>query len=136
MAFGSNKLTKSPVPPINAPCIDAKATLVSIVTSFLGLISFCLAASIVYIINDIQDKEKDKLHEKKKNRPIASGRIKVKNAIIFAVFLLIISYGITMFIEQKIICESYIFILFYIIINILYSIKLKNITLELYMVHF
>ena len=46
-----------------------------------AFVSFSLAASVVYIINDIRDKEKDKLHEKKKNRPIASGKVPVPNAI-------------------------------------------------------
>ena len=35
-AFGSNKVTKSPVPPMNAPCIAANAIDVSILTSLTG----------------------------------------------------------------------------------------------------
>ena len=47
---------------------------------FLAFLSFSFACSIIYIINDINDKEKDKLHEKKKHRPIASGKISIKKA--------------------------------------------------------
>ena len=40
VALTSNNDTKSPVPPINAPAIDANAMLVSIVKSFFGSIPF------------------------------------------------------------------------------------------------
>ncbi len=48
----------------------------------LGGISFGFAASFVYIINDIYDADKDKLHPIKKRRPIASGAITKKQACI------------------------------------------------------
>ena len=57
----------------------------------LGFISFSFVASSVYIINDIQDAEKDRKHPKKKFRPIASGKISKVNAAKFLVILLIIA---------------------------------------------
>lgn len=56
-------------------------------TSCLGMVSFCFLSSVIYIINDIMDRNKDRLHPKKKNRPIASGAISVSSAIKFAVIL-------------------------------------------------
>lgn len=95
----------------------------------LVFISFCLMASVVYIINDIKDKEKDKLHEIKKNRPIASGKVSIPNAIILAIILFCLSYALTVFATKSLISLSFIYILIYLLINILYSFGLKNIPL-------
>ena len=43
--------------------------------AMLAFFAFCLAASTVYVINDIADREKDRQHPTKRNRPIASGRL-------------------------------------------------------------
>lgn len=98
-------------------------------SSLLGFLSFSFAASIVYIINDICDKEKDKLHEKKKHRPIASGKISVKNAIIFTIFLIIISILCNYLASFHSTQYSLLFIMVYVGINIGYSMGLKNIPL-------
>src|SRR5204863_1555818 len=42
--------------------------------------SFCLAASSIYLLNDIVDRQEDALHPKKRARPIASGRLSVRAA--------------------------------------------------------
>ncbi len=100
--------------------------LISAVFAFL---SFSVCASVVYIINDIKDKEKDKLHEKKKNRPIASGDISVKNAIVFSIILFVISLIFTYLAVFKMWHVSFIYLLIYLFMNILYSINFKNIPL-------
>lgn len=102
------------------------ATIRSILLAFL---SFSFAASVVYIINDIKDKEKDRLHEKKKNRPIASGQISVKNAIICAIILIMLSIICNYFASPKGFLINYLFVIAYLIINIAYSFGLKNIPL-------
>ena len=53
-----------------------------------GFILFSLITSVVYIINDINDYEYDKINEAKKNRPIANGSISKTNALIIAMILL------------------------------------------------
>lgn len=47
----------------------------AVVQSALAFAAFCFIASAVYVMNDILDRKKDALHPKKKNRPIASGKI-------------------------------------------------------------
>ena len=94
----------------------------------LAFLIFCITSSIIYIINDISDIEKDKLHPIKKFRPLASGKITKKNALITLVLISIINIiliGIT-YITNKSILVIVIPIV-YILMNILYSKILKNI---------
>ena len=46
----------------------------------LGFAAFCLLASAVYVLNDIRDVEADRLHEVKRNRPVASGAVPIPAA--------------------------------------------------------
>ena len=56
--------------------------------ALLGAFSFCLIASAVYIYNDIQDREQDRLHPQKCRRPLASGNVSLPFALsIFAILL-------------------------------------------------
>lgn len=99
----------------------------SLIKTIIGFVCFCLTTSIVYIINDIKDKDKDKLHEIKKNRPIASGKISVKNAIFELIIIFIIIILLIFFFKINLI--PIILLLIYLIINLAYSFGLKNIAL-------
>ncbi|MCD7083978.1 UbiA prenyltransferase family protein [Limosilactobacillus fastidiosus] len=94
----------------------------------LGFISFSLIASAVYIINDIQDAEKDRKHPKKKYRPIASGKISKKSASVFLMVLLVIAFLIMVYASFLVGNYIAIFLLpiIYLILNIAYSNGLKN----------
>jgi len=95
-------------------------------------ISFCFVASAVYFLNDLFDKDFDVLHPTKKNRPIASGRISLKLVIFIYAVLSCIALLISYFGNNF---ETMIIILLYLMINILYSWKLKHIViLDLFIV--
>ena len=54
---------------------------------------FSLMASGIYVINDVIDAPRDKLHPHKSSRPIASGRISRESGIIFGIVLLVFAGG-------------------------------------------
>ena len=98
---------------------------IKFINTFYVTLSFSLVTSFVYIINDIFDIEFDKIHPEKKNRPIPSGKISVKQSLILGVCLLSIGLiGI-----WNISFNSFFLTVFYIILNLLYSIKLKQISI-------
>ena len=81
----------------NSQLFEIKPLLMTI----YGFISFCLISSAVYVINDIKDVEKDKMHKIKKNRPIASGAVSIKEATLLFVVLTISSLCINIFIIKE-----------------------------------
>ena len=91
--------------------------------AIVGFVCFCLISSAVYILNDIQDIEKDRLHPKKKNRPLASGRISIKKGILFLVGCILIAFLISGF-QMKLYGTAA--LLLYFILNVAYSMELKN----------
>ncbi|RJP56237.1 MAG: decaprenyl-phosphate phosphoribosyltransferase [Candidatus Auribacter fodinae] len=86
---------------------------------------FCLLTSSVYLINDIHDKEQDKIHPQKKQRPIAAGRISVSNAWRLAIMMTAASLTGAFFLDPLFLLLS----LIYYIMNIFYSFWLKRIVI-------
>ena len=91
----------------------------------LAFVAFCLASSLIYIINDILDREGDKLHPEKKKRPIASGEISVSLAIGIAVLL----GASSLLVAQLLPIQFLYIILIYIAIQFAYSFSLKHIVI-------
>jgi 4-hydroxybenzoate polyprenyltransferase len=61
----------------------------------LAFLAFCLAASAVYLVNDLADRERDRLHPVKRNRPLPSGRLTVRAAALTALLCLLGATGLT-----------------------------------------
>lgn len=67
--------------------------------AFTATFLFCLAASSAYIVNDIRDRERDRLHPKKsKTRPLASGVVSLRAAVglLVGLYGVLITVGLTM----------------------------------------
>lgn len=96
-----------------------------LIRNVITFISFCLISSNVYILNDIVDKERDKKHPFKCNRPIASGKISLLKAFIIGIVLCLISLILAISLNKYIA----IIICLYVLNNIAYSFKIKNIFL-------
>ena len=94
--------------------------------TILAFLTFSLTGSLVYIINDIKDVEKDKMHSTKCKRPIASGEVKIPSAVIMLVILLCAVVIINIF-ALKTSYESTMCLFAYVIMNVFYSMGLKQI---------
>jgi len=94
----------------------------SIYSTLLAAFLFCLAASAVYIVNDLKDIEKDRIHpEKSKKRPLASGQVSPQSAIILLILLYIV------LISFWSIIPNVIYVIFiYLALNWAYTFKLKH----------
>lgn len=94
----------------------------------LGFICISFASSIVYVLNDIKDVEKDRLHPVKKNRPLASGVISISNAYVVIFILSLILGGLVGYLYYLVRDLLILFIpICYIFLNFLYSFWLKNV---------
>lgn len=88
----------------------------------LCFIAFCMCASAVYVVNDVLDCKSDRLHPKKKNRPVASGKISAPFAlclgVICAVCALCVGFAIRPSVD--------IFLLVYFVLMMFYALVLKH----------
>lgn len=91
----------------------------------VAFVAFSLAASASYIFNDIFDAEKDKLHPTKKDRPIASGRLPIKTALTAMLALAVSSIYISSLLGPLFFAS----ILAYLLLQLTYSLGLKNIAI-------
>jgi len=95
------------------------------IQALTGFVIFCLITGCTYLINDLIDLEKDKLHPIKSRRPLASGKLKKNTALKIAVLVclacLFFAFYMNIFFG--------VIVLAYFLLNIGYSIYLKNIVI-------
>ena len=98
----------------------------------IAFLAFCMVASGIYCFNDIHDAEADRLHPVKQKRPLASGAVSKPTAYIvmgtawLLAFALIVLTGILDGSRQMILAAT---LFFYIVMNIAYCVRLKQIAL-------
>ena len=90
-----------------------------------AFLSFCFAASCIYIINDILDRHVDKNHETKKNRPLARGDVGIPHASILAGVLYIAAMLLASSVSEHFLG----FLILYLLVSLSYSILFKHIVL-------
>ena len=88
----------------------------------LAFTAFCFAASCIYLVNDLRDREEDRLHPLKKHRPIASGALPVPVAMATSVVFGLLGLGVSYFLGLEFLA----ILAVYICINLLYSSWLKR----------
>lgn len=94
----------------------------------IAFFAYCFAASAIYCFNDVWDVEVDRLHPKKCRRPIASGVISKRMGYVLSFVCILISLLLIVLGMENV---FYILIIIgsYLLINIAYCIKLKQIAL-------
>ncbi|MBA3536594.1 MAG: decaprenyl-phosphate phosphoribosyltransferase [Tatlockia sp.] len=93
--------------------------------ALLAAFAFCLISSAVYIYNDLQDREDDRLHPHKCRRPLASGEISFSIALSMLALLLV--GGLTL--AWSISATLAALLALYLLINLAYNHLLKNVPL-------
>jgi decaprenyl-phosphate phosphoribosyltransferase len=95
---------------------------VSFFNCLFAFISFCFISSSVYVFNDIRDIPYDRNHPIKKDRPLASGAVSVRAAYTYMVLLFLGCASFLPLFKYS----TLLFFAFYFILNISYSLVLKN----------
>lgn len=95
------------------------------VLTFQAFIAFCFASSATYVFNDLFDIQRDRLHPRKRFRPIASGALPVQVAIIEIIVLA----GIALIISANLNSLLLLLIAIYMVLQVFYSLGLKNIAI-------
>ncbi len=106
-----------------APLAAGDIFQLAILTKTFGaFVAFCLVASSAYLINDLRDIEADRAHPKKHTRPLASGALKSRTAVIAAILLMLfglaLAFAISMALGGVVVA--------YVIATLAYSLHLKN----------
>ncbi len=87
--------------------------------------AFCLAASSIYLVNDVADYERDRVHPKKRLRPIASGVVARRTAVLMGLVLAPLGLGLAFSLNTR----TGVVLSVYAMMNLAYSFRLKHIVL-------
>jgi 4-hydroxybenzoate polyprenyltransferase len=88
----------------------------------VAFVAFSFCASSVYVLNDLLDLESDRQHVRKRNRPIAAGKVAAKHALIVALLLLIAAAGLAYWVSGLFALTTGI----YFVMTSAYSLRLKR----------
>ena len=91
----------------------------------LGFVAFGLCASATYLVNDLLDLPNDRRHPHKRHRPLAAGRMPVSSAVLAAVVLLPLAFGLASWVSPGFLGM----LVIYTLVTLAYSLYLKRIAL-------
>jgi 4-hydroxybenzoate polyprenyltransferase len=93
--------------------------------SVQAFLIFCALSGVIYLINDVADIEKDRIHESKKRRPLPSGRLGVAEAVVAAVIIGVVTLVLAFRVGHSFFNVAIVFFC----LNVIYSLVLKKIVL-------
>ncbi len=88
----------------------------------LAFVAFCLVSATVYLINDVRDMEEDRLHPRKRFRPIASGELSPTAALGLAAVTGVLGFGLGFWTSYTLGLTLTV----YLVVQVLYSVYLKH----------
>lgn len=93
--------------------------------TFLAFVAFCGLAGAVYLWNDVADIERDRLHPKKKLRPLAAGELSIRTATLGAITLVVLALSLSFWLDPRLgLCAAS-----YLGLNLAYSFGLKHVVI-------
>jgi len=93
--------------------------------TILAFVLFCMVSSTVYIINDLVDVEKDKLHPRKRRRALPSGQLQPWFAVLAAVGILAVCLPLSFWLDPF----FGLIVVTYLLLMVAYSFVLKNVVI-------
>jgi 4-hydroxybenzoate polyprenyltransferase/phosphoserine phosphatase len=108
-----------------APILTAHAEkdLTSWFYALITFVAFCCLASASYLVNDLLDLQADRRHARKRNRPLASGALSIRNAVLLLAFLYVIGAILAVLSTVPLL------LLMYVLVTLAYSSRLKQLPL-------
>ncbi len=97
----------------------------AVVDALLAVAAFCAIASSIYLVNDVADYERDRVHPKKRNRPIAAGLVNRSTALVMATVLA----PIGLWLAYDLNLRTGVTVSIYGVMNLAYSFRLKHVVL-------
>jgi decaprenyl-phosphate phosphoribosyltransferase len=92
--------------------------------ALIAMLAFACASAAVYFVNDVVDVERDRRHPVKRNRPIASGALPERHAVVLAVLATAVAVGAGLVIREPLVVLT---VVAYLCESFLYSFRLKHV---------
>ena len=94
-------------------------------TSLAAFVIFCGLSGAIYLFNDVADREKDRMHPKKRERPVAAGLVPAPAALTAGATLIVVGLGAAVWLSGPFALAA----LAYVVLLTLYSIWLKHVVI-------
>ncbi len=91
----------------------------------LAALAFCFASSAIYVINDWYDRESDRLHPRKRLRPLAAGTVTPAAGLILAVLSVLLGIALARLAAPRVLS----IVTIYLLLNLAYSWQLKHVVI-------
>ena len=93
--------------------------------AIVAALAFSLVSSAIYIVNDIADREQDRMHPKKQHRPLAAGTVSISSAVVLSGLLASVAIALAYSVSEVVLW----IIIGYGMMNLAYSFRLKHVVL-------